>query len=378
MLTSVPVSSAAQSTVRDIVTFLVTNQNVPTANPDRDRAAADAASVLISRALLVNLASVPLATSSGGFVYRFNPRIGTAERATRSFGAFFVDRALTAGRDHASLGVAFSESSFDRLDGHRLTDGTLVTTANQFRDEASPYDVESLTLDIQSSTMTLVGAVGVADGLELGAAVPFVHLTLDGQRINLYRGTTFVQASGAASASGVGDVAIRAKQTLLSGDRLGIAALGEVRLPTGDERNLLGAGSPSYHAAGVVSFDTGTVAIHGNAGFVRGGISDEIQALAAASVAVHPRVTLSGEAVVRRVSALHAIALGSAPHPAIAGVDTLRLVAGESSTILASAIAGLKWNVAGRLVIGGHIGLPLARHGLTATLTPAVALEYGF
>src|SRR5262245_1542414 len=211
MLVCLPTAAAAQNTVSDVVAFLVTNQAVATANPDRDRAAADAARDVISRALLVNLASMPLATSSGGFVYRLNPHIGTAERTTRSFGAFFVDRALTAGRDHASFGVVFSESSFDRLDGRSMTDGTLITTANRFRDEAAPFDVESLTLDIHSSTMTIVSALGITDRLEVGAAVPLVRLSVEGQRVNLYRGATFVQASATASASGVGDVAIRAK-----------------------------------------------------------------------------------------------------------------------------------------------------------------------
>src|SRR4051794_32917814 len=64
----------------DIVGFLMLNQAVPTADFERDRAAADAARQTIVNALLVNLASVPLSTSSGGFVYRFNEQLGTAER----------------------------------------------------------------------------------------------------------------------------------------------------------------------------------------------------------------------------------------------------------------------------------------------------------
>src|SRR5581483_7198710 len=108
---------------------------------ERDRAAALATSTTISRALLANLATLPVATSSGGFVYRLNPELGTVERASESFGPFFVERALTAGRHQVSLGVTFQQLHFTSLDGHNLRDGTRVTTANQFSDEAAPFDV---------------------------------------------------------------------------------------------------------------------------------------------------------------------------------------------------------------------------------------------
>ena len=92
-------------------------------------------------------------------------------------------------------------TDFDELDGRNLTDGTLVTVANRFRDEAAPFDTESLTLKIRSSMMTVFGSVGVTDRLEIGGAVPFVRLEIDGSRLNVYRGTAFLQASG----SGVGE-----------------------------------------------------------------------------------------------------------------------------------------------------------------------------
>src|SRR5687768_15320523 len=91
----VPSATLAQTTVSDIVGFLVTNQSIPTGDSDRDRAAAEAARDTITRALIVNLTSVPIATSSSGFLYRLNPQLGTVERATESFGAFFVERAFS-------------------------------------------------------------------------------------------------------------------------------------------------------------------------------------------------------------------------------------------------------------------------------------------
>lgn len=379
LLTAGPCAPAhAQETVGDVIGFLVTNQAVPTADFEKDRAAAEAARDTISRALLVNLTSAPLATSSSGFLYRLNPQLGTVERATESFGPFFVERALTPGRGRTSFGLSATASRFDRLNGEKLRDGTLVTVANRFRDEATPFDTEALTLRIRSSTMTVLGSVGVTDRLEIGVALPFVRLDLEGQRLNVYRGTPLLQASGTATASGMADIALRAKYSLLAVRDGGLAAAAEVRLPTGDERNLLGTGAASYRFIGIGSVEHGPVAFHGNAAVLRGGVSPEWSVAGAGSIAVHPRVTLSGELLTRHISELHDIDLVAVPHPTISGVDTLRLTAGTSAATVTNAVAGLKWNVTGKLVLGGHVTYAVAQRGLTAPVTPTVGLEYAF
>jgi hypothetical protein len=370
--------ATAQTTVSDVVGFLVTNQAVQTADFQKDQAAAEAARDTISRALLVNLTSAPLVTSSSGFLYRLNPQLGTVERATESFGAFFVERALTPGRGRASFGISAASAGFDQLNGQNLRDGTLVTVANRFRDEPTPFDTETLTLEIRSSTMTVFGSVGVTDRLEVGAAVPFVRVSLEGQRINVYRGNTFLQASATGTASGIADVALRAKYTLVAAPNGGLAVATEVRLPTGDAENLLGTGKTSYRFIGIGSLEQGSFGLHGNASFLRGGISPEWAASGAASVAVHPRVTVAGEILTRHVSELHDITLVSAPHPSIEGVDTLRLTPGTSPVTLATAVAGLKWNLTGTLVLGAHVSFAIASGGLTAPVTPTVGLEYAF
>jgi Putative MetA-pathway of phenol degradation len=368
----------AQSTLSDVIEFLMTNQAVPTADFERDRAASEDARDTVTRALLINLTSVPIATSSSGFLYLLNPELGTVQRATESFGSFFTERALTAGRGRASLGISASTSDFSRLNGRSLHDGTLVTIANQFRDEDAPFDTESLTLNVKTSTMTVLASVGVTDRLEIGGAVPFVRLTIDGERLNVYRGTPLVQATASGSASGIADIALRAKYTLVSTPTGGVAAAAELRLPTGDEANLLGAGSRSWRAIGVGSIDQGRVGLHGNAGLVRGGVSDEFTFAGAVSLAAQPRLTLSAELLGRHVSALRDIAFSAEPHPTIDGVDTWRLVAGSSGTTLVMALAGVKWNMTGTLVVGGHVAWPLTDSGLMASITPTVALEYAF
>src|SRR6185295_14909671 len=248
-------SAASAQTVTDVLTFLVTNQSVSTGSVERDRVAAQATSVTISRALEANLATLPVTSSSGAFVYRLNPELGTVERATQSFGPFFTERALGAGRGQASFGLTLQQLHFSSLDGHNLRDGSLITTANRFTDESAPFDVDQLTLNINASVATLYGNVGVTDRLDVGVAAPLVALSIDGSRVNTYRGRAFTQATASARAVGLADLVVRSKYTLFEENATGLAAAVDVRLPTGRREDLLGSGSAALKISGIGSID---------------------------------------------------------------------------------------------------------------------------
>src|SRR5262245_18582753 len=377
-LTLLVAAPAAAQTPTDVISFLVTNQSVQTGDFNKDQAAAAATRDTIVRSVLVNLASVPIESSSSGFVYRLDPELGTESRVSDSFGTFFVERAMTSGRGRVSFGASGTTTGYDRLDGFNLRDGTMTTTANQFRDEATPFDVESLTLKIRASTMTFFGSYGVTDRLEVGGALPLVQLNIEGSRLNVYRGESFTQASGTASASGVADAAIRAKYLFYSTRTAGVAAAAEVRLPTGDAQDLLGAGTAALRLMGVGSVESGRVGAHGNLGIVRGGVSNEFDGSGALTFAATPHVTLVGELLLRRLSDIRQIVAVTAEHPTIAGVDTLRLTPGTSPTTLSTAVTGLKWNAASTMVLTAEIRWRLGSAGLTAPFTPTVAFDYLF
>lgn len=368
----------AQQTPVDVISFLVTNQSVQTGDFEKDRAAAEAARDTIARALQVSLATTPIATSSSGFVYRLDPELGTASRVSDSFGTFFVERAMTSGRGRASFGVSGTTAGYDQLDGFNLRDGTLTTTANRFADEAAPFDTESLALKIRTSTLTFFGAVGVTDRLEISGAVPMVQMKIDGTRLNVYRGASFVQASGSATASGVADVAVRAKYRLLSTRTAGLAAAAEVRLPTGDEQLLLGAGTSAIRLMGIASVDNGPVGAHANFSVVRGGVSDEIAGSGALTFAATPKVTIAGELLFRRLTDVRQMIAVSAAHPTSGGVTTERLGTGLNIPTLSSAVTGVKWNPGGTFVLTGEVLWRIGKAGLTAPFTPTISLDYLF
>ena len=371
-------SASAQQTPADIISFLVTNESVQTGDFQKDQTAAAATRDTIERSLLVNLAATPIATSSSGFVYRLDSDLGTPERVSNSFGTFFVERAMTSGRGHVAVGASASTTGYDRLDGLNLSDGTLVTTANQFRDESAPFDTEQLTLNIRTSTFTVFGTYGVTDRLEIGGALPIVQLHVDGSRLEVYRGQSFLQATGSADASGPGDAAVRAKFRVASSSTGGFAVAGEVRLPTGNAEYLLGAGRAAVKVMAIGSLENARIGVHGNAAVVRGGASNEIDGSGAVTYAASPRVTVTGELLFRRLQDLREIVSVSAPNSTIAGVDTLRLLPGSVTPTLASAVSGVKWNAASKLVVTGQIVWRIGNGGLTAGFTPLVGFDYLF
>lgn len=373
-----PTNAEAQQPVRQVLSFLLTNQSVPTGDFEKDAEATAATRDTISRALLIELATLPISTSAGGFTYLFNPGLGTPERASNSFGPFFVQRALTSGRNQMSLGATFRYSEFDRLDGNDLRSGRFVTTANQFRDEPQPFDVETLSLRIDTRTVTVFANYGVTDRLDIGAAVPIVSLQLAGERINTYRGQTLTQASATATTTGVADVAITARAHLLGGGANGLAAGAELRLPTGRVEDLLGAGEPSIRLVMIGSFERSRASAHLNGGYSWGGISREATYSAALTAAASLRFTLVGEFLGRWVEGVGQIGDVTAPHPRLAGVNTIRLLPTGTGRMTGMAVAGFKWNVGGRWLVNANVLVPVTDRGLRARFVPALALDYSF
>lgn len=369
-------AAARAQTLTDALDFLVTNQSVATGSIERDREAAQAASATISRALLANLATLPVASSSGAFVYRLNPDLGTDERATQTFGPFFLERALTASRGQASFGLTVQHLHFTSLDGRSLVDGTLVTTANQFVDESQPFDVDRLTLHIDADVATFYGNLVVADRMEIGFAVPVANITLDGTRINTYRGRTFTQASATGRAAGLADIVVRGKYTLWSDAATAFAAAVDVRLPSGRTEDLLGAGTTSYRLSTIGSIEGQRASAHANAGVTLGGLARELSYGAAVSVAATGSFSLVGEMLGRWIDGSGRLIDTTAPHPLLAGVNTIRLAGNTSSLNIVTVVPGVKWNIANTWVLAANVTVPLTNDGLTARFTPFIGLDY--
>ena len=379
-----PAAAAAQhaqpqlKTLSDVLSFLLTNRAVQTDDFVRDAAAAEATRATVSTLLLAELATQPPSLSSVGLAYRFNPTLGTVERASASFGSFFTERSLTAGRGQSALGVSFRAASYHRLDGRDLRDGTFVTAANQFRDETRPFDDEKLTLRLDSRVLTFTGTFGVTDRLDLSTAVPVVFISMSGSRLNTYRGAQQVQATATATTSGLGDVAVRAKYALVAAAGGGVAVAGELRLPTGRTEDLIGIGKTAFSGLVIGSAERGPVGVHGNLSVAGGGLSSEVDYRGALTFSATDRVTLVGELIGRRIADAGRLTDARMPHPTIAGVDTIRLITEDTSLTSGAAVLGAKWNVARTWILSAHVQLPVTDGGLRSGPVTLVGLDYAF
>jgi hypothetical protein len=372
-------STTTTTTVDQILEFLVLNRGVKTGDANQDIAAADATRATLTRALLSSVATTPVGSPSGGFTYRLNPELGTVERASDTFGPLYLERALTSGAGQASFGFTFQYASFESLDGNNLRDGDFITVANQFRDEASPFEVERLSLNITTRTATLAANVGITDRIDVSVTVPMVRLEIEGSRINVYRDEPFLQARASAIATGFADIGVRGKVRLTpAASPTAIAGGMELRLPTGREEDLLGAGELALRFLGIASHEWSRAGVYGNFVLGTGGLGREISYGGGLAVAPAPRLTLVGELMLRKLAGVQGIDAVVAPNPTIQGVDTTWLVPSGEDELTGFSAFGFKWNVAGRWLVQTHVLVPVSSNGLTAKFTPAFAIDYSF
>jgi hypothetical protein len=298
------------------------------------------------------------------------------QRATSSFGPFFVERALAPGHGAASIGLTLKHWRFTSLDGRNLRDGSLETTANQFVDENEPFDVDRLRLAIDASIATLHGSVGIGSRTEISAALPLTLLRLSGSRVNAYRGQVFTQAEASATAVGLADAVVRTKYTLFDSGGAGVAAAVEARLPTGRTEDLLGTGAMSWRLAGIGSLEGEHLASHANVAFGFGGLARDVTIAGALAASASDRLTLTGELVGRWMDVPGGISTAAAVHPRLRDVRTFRLTPDGSTLTTLSAAPGVKWNVSNAWVLVAHAVIPLTQGGLTAGFTPFIGFDY--
>jgi hypothetical protein len=226
--------------------------------------------------------------------------------------------------------------------------------------------------------MTLTGSYGVTDRFDISAGVPFIRLTLQGERVDTYRGRPLLQAAGSGAANGVGDVVVRAKYNVVRSGASGLAVSGEARLPTGDEENLLGAGHATYTPRVIGSYEGSRLGLHGEFGYPFRDVNEMFDYAGAVTAVAAPRVTIIGEVLGRRLEGLGRLVESTQPHPRLVGVDTIRLTGSAETTDHLVLVAGVKWNVASTWLVSANVLRSLTTVGLNDKWIPSVTFDYWF
>jgi hypothetical protein len=363
-------------------------------------------------ALTSQIVSLPLPPPASGFTYQFDPALGVFSRTTTSFGPVLSERAETIGARRISIGFAYQRLSFDSVEGIDLNAVPAVFTHDSAELRGGREDVVTTINSIEAEVSRSAAFIsyGVTNRLDISIVVPVVTadivVTSDAtiRRIGTSDPEThFFRAmddtigtrrlfTAFGHASGPGDITVRMKQNIKRGTRSGAALGVDLRLPTGNERNLLGTGAPGVQPFFAWSGNYGAVSPHLNGGYqwngesILGGdpgtgLSEDLPDIAVYSagavVEIHPRVTgavdLLGRYVIEsprvRPEDFHALD-GTSVFP------NITFTSGSFNEL--SAAAGLKINVVGRLLVDLNLLVRLNSAGLRDKISPLVGLEYAF
>jgi hypothetical protein len=326
----------------------------------------------------VELATLPVSASSGGFVYRLNRDLGLVERASDGFGPFFTERVLRNSRGQVSVGITYQFARFSSLQGADLREGTFPTNAARVAGSGEPFSVDTLDLEMESRTTTPFATYGVTDRLAVGLTLPISTVRFSGQRERSFNGQTTLQSSQSGSSTGLGDMTVNARYMVLGTGVRGASVGADVRFPTGREEDLLGAGKTTGRFLGIGTWEEGHLAVNVNGGFGLGGLSREVFWGAATTLAPNPRVTIVGEIMGRWLAELSRVSDVYQPHPLLPGVETMRWLSLDPGIHTTFLVTGAKWNVGGSWLLNTNLLIRLTDAGLRARVTPAISLDYAF
>jgi hypothetical protein len=396
--------------------------------------------------LATQLATFPLGSATGGFTYVFDESAGTFRRDSRTFGSVFGERALTIGRRKLSAGVNYQRTSYDTLEGQNLADGSITfylrhqdccrvvstpgapisllaepngTTLNP------PFENDliqaALSLKATTDTASFSASYGVTDRWDIGIAVPIVSVGLDASvtarviRFNTVNSPTIhtfdrnnpdapLIVRRSARATGIGDLVLRTKYSWLRVAGGGLAAAVDLRLPTGDESNLLGAGGTRAKFLFIASEERGRFDRHANVAYTvsRGEAAGTIAGVAATSapdeigysggvaLAAGTRLTINGDFVGRTLRGAGRLSVASKEFKYTllrsgtcenSGFDCTsasfdELASADGNLTLLLGTGGVKLNLTRSLLLSGSVLFPLTRAGLRGRLTTVVGFEY--
>ncbi|HTO72974.1 MAG TPA: hypothetical protein VMJ30_04105 [Gemmatimonadales bacterium] len=248
----------------------------------------------------LNASSFPIGGTSGGTSFTLVG--GVPVRTTSSLGPIFADRADNLGKGRFLMGADVNYIRYRSLRGVPMDNLNFNFTHQNVGDPAmgNPnFENDFITVQMSLNVDQLVAAAfvtyGLLNHLDISVAVPVVHTSLEGETeaqinpfglpiVHYFAGDSInpiLRASSTTfgSATGLGDVAARLKWGVVSSTRFSMAALADVRFPTGDEANLLGAGHYSVRGVLVASSHFGSFSPHLNVGYLYRegtGVNDQV------------------------------------------------------------------------------------------------------
>ncbi|MGH1362480.1 MAG: hypothetical protein ACRBF0_02925 [Calditrichia bacterium] len=248
-----------------------------------------------SNFITANISSFPLSSTTAGVTFDFSE--GVPKKTTTSLGPLFTERAQTIGRNRINMGFNFSYFNLAKVRGVSTEDIRFSFTHQDVNNSGILGDVPAevdnidlfMNLDVNATILAFLMTYGVTNRLDVGVAVPYVSVQMKSDpRAEMISITGAIAGQngtlnplhhwGSASlpeltlnptpidddATGIGDVAFRAKYNFVRDAAMDFSGLVEYRLASGDEENFLGVGDPSVKVQLIGSAIKGNFAPHIN------------------------------------------------------------------------------------------------------------------
>ena len=367
--------------------------------------------VQFGTALASRLVSISLPSPASGFTFEFDPSLGVFSRTTDSFGPILAERAETIGGSRLSFGFAFQRFVFDTIEELDLHNVPAVFTHDAFELRGGRDDVVTTmnSIDAQINQTTAFLTYGVTNVLDVSIGVPFISTSLtvisdarvqrlgtaDNPNIHFFRGADDLVGdrrvfTAFGSASGLGDITVRIKSRLKRTSNQGLGLGLDLRIPTGKEEDLLGAGAAGLKPFVIWSASTPTISPHANAGYlwngssslagdvssgVSGDLPDQAFYTVGADTPVGSRLTVAFDLLGRVF--INAPRIRSEEFESLNGIDTFPNIRFIHDTYAEhDGAVGVKVNLTGELLLDFNLLFRLDDNGLRDKVTPLIGIEY--
>jgi len=359
------------------------------------------------------LTSLPLPSPASGFTYTFDPALGVYTRSAQSYGPLLAERAETIGKEKFFAGYSFQHFRFGTLDGVDLHSFASVFQHTQTTpDPLIKEDVITTKtfVDTQINQSTAFFTYGLTDRMDVSVAVPFLNARLavvsDAtiQRIGTANDPTihfFLDANNnptnhkqfaiSGEASGIGDVLVRVKGTVLKTAPAWLALGLDVRLPTGDAYNFLGSGALGLKPFIALSGRTKKLTPHVNVGYqwndssplagdifagTSGHLPNELTYAVGFDAGITKKFSFAADVLGEEV--FHAQGLRPITFTAANGTKFADNAFARENHAITNGALGFKVNPVSTLLVSFNVLVQMNDAGLRARVVPLVGLSYSF
>jgi hypothetical protein len=390
-------------------------------------------------------ALLPLASPSSGITFSWNEAAKVFVESTDSLGPVFSERAETIGKSRVYVGFGYEYFSFESHDGTRLNNlNAVFTQPDTFAANINGGTTCSLkpadsvanlgqcgfirdvittknSLNLKLHQYTTFATFGVTSRIDVSMAIPIesirMELVSDATIRNISK-TGVHQfpdrpgcspcltstSSNSGAAAGIGDITFRVKGMAWKGEK-GALALGvDVRVPTGDALNFLGAGAAGFKPFLVWSRHS-RISPHAFVGYESNGSSvvagdittggkqrlpGELTYSSGVDLALTKRLSAAFDVIGEQVFQAKRLSVKGFTEPlACTNPNCTNLVsppapsdpditATTGTYNLSSASLGVKTKPFSRLVITGNVMVALNKGGLRAKVVPFIGAAYTF